>query len=1561
MRRATDGNIHLRSAVTALAAALVFPLFVAVSALAGPPTHSPLPDPLGGFSLDHACGTAVDSQGDIYVASAGESSIEIFDSTGAHLASIANPNEPCGLAVNGSGELFVSERATGKVVRYVANDFPFVGSPTYGSAEPIDESGDARGIAVDPFDDLLYVAEGDHVAVYEPDGGFREALGEPDLVEATGVAAYTHVVSETTFVGGKVAGSADHYVFVADAADDQVKVFGGGEEFFGVEAQPGSEVFFDVPSLRPPILGAPGQDFGFGSGGAYLAVDPGNADLEGVCAPVAAQACTSGHLLVYDDAHGAVDEFDAGGRFLDQFGAGSLTDAEPTAMAVDRSGGENDGTIYVSSGAGPGAGLRAFGSLAAPSRAPLSQQPPSRVLASARQVAIDSHGDVYVLAGSVIHVYSSAGSEISVGPIGKGIPDPSHPLSTLAVDSAGRIYVVDDNAGGGTDETVTYYTPSAYPPVNGTTYTRHEPPIVTGGTSAGWPSFCPGIDMVAVNSSNDHVFVAAGCGDNGAVKEFDSAAPGHDSALLDGDFAGSLHIEKVSMAVDGSAGNVYFGSNPGRITVVNSTGTEVLARTGGVGSPTGNVAGANTQVAVDESNGHVLAFDSGAPAAQEYDASGAFVAEFVFPEPQAFSRESAPVGIAIDNSAGPAAGRVYIAYDDPKPNTPDLWAFAPLSYGEPPVAATGLANGFGGGGATLNGTANPRGFILSECRFEYLTDAEYLSNGKTFAGASTAPCAESFAQIGAGTAPVPVHASVTGLNPAGRYRFRLVIANKYGSSQGAPALFGPPEAVPGPTLSVGYGEAVLRASVDTSGLPAQYRFDYGTSESYGASTAVGELAPADGPVAVQSGLTGLAEGTTYHYRLVAENDAGTAQGPDQTFTTLERMAPQSCANSEYRTGLSAKLPDCRAYELVTPAETNGLTPGAGHNSGTAGDGFNNWLVTPRGADAGERVSYFTLGTLPGFDGNGLFDGYRAQRDVGEHPAAGWTSTLFGPSYDESPADFSHSSSQLGVASDQLYSFWRVDPALELSQTLEQGTYLRTSGGFEPLGRGVSGGGPVTDLQAEANYIGPAGLHVIFSSKAHLSDSTPPQGTRAIYERAAGSAVASPVSTKPSGGAFGAGEEATYVAASEDGASVLFRVGGTLFLHRLGQTVEIVKGPNTFAGVSEDGSLVFYAATASGDSPASLFACAASAGSCAGGGANPPLEIAPNSVFVNVSPDGSKVFFTSKEVLTGSEANEAGETGEAGERNLYSWDFNTHIITFLGQLDLQDFEGFNGAAEVALDAWTTAINPGQLIGRATSPTRTTPTGEVFLFQSHAKLTAYDNEEHGEIYRYAPAAEAGERLICVSCDPSAAAPTSDAMLEDNRSEGSTIDRTTMIANLTDDGQLVFFHSRDRLLPEDSNSVTDVYEWKAKGAGGCRRTSGCLALISSGQGESDSLLYGMSADGRDVLFRTREKLVGSDVPGSSSLYDARVGGGIPEPVSPAACQGDACQPASNPPPVLPSPSSSSTSDGNVGKRPHCPKRKHRVKGRCVAKHRKHKRKLPARDRERRPRGDHGRREGR
>jgi hypothetical protein len=1609
---------------TALASLLLWLAFASFAA-AGPPTHLPLEDPIGGFPLNHACGAAVDSEGNIYVSNAGSDKIEVFDSAGKPLTSILNSNDPCGLAIDGAGNVYASEKATGKVIKYQPTEYPFTGTPTYSSPIEIDSSGEAEGISVDPFDDRLYVAKGSRIDVYRSDGvlgeneeqsvrvapfatggtftlsfegdttgplkydashgeieaalkalttigsgnlqvsegslgskhhivtfikalgsedvqpitadpsglegeknvftltlseGFSGSIGEGDLSGVSGVAAYTYEVSGE---------SADHYVFAADTTIDQVRIFGGHnvrllklrEEIEGVDHDYDPET--------------PDQEFGFGAAGTYLAIDPGNSNVEGKCFSVAKQACTAGHLLVYDDAHKVVDEIEASGKFLDQIPLPeAFEDAEPTALAVSRSGGVDDGTIYITSGAGAGAKLLAFDPLTSPIRLPLEKL--SQALPLARAVVTDSFGNVYVAAGPLIHVYGPDGDKIEAGPKGEGIPTAKDPKD-LAVDATGKIYtLVGPNLGGNPAEVlVQYYTPSIYPPEDGTEYT--SPVTVATGNSLEKPGSISGIGIDPVN---DHLYVA---GYSGEILVFGPAAEG--SKIIDPCFACEVTLpgdpvftNPQDVAIYGANGNVYVPEQLGRILVIDPGDSDLLddekivARITGVGSPGGSFGSTPGVIAVDQSNGHVLVFDNEREVAEEYDASGAFVAQF-----GQFTTLPRPWRIAIDNSGGSTNGNVYVAYDDTAPESFDLTAFGPLTYGAPPKVAIGVPSGLGSGNATLNGTVEPRGFELEDCHFDYLPDAVYQANLEfeqpPFEGSEEMPCVPGLAEIGSGTEAVPVHANLSGLDPDGRYRFRLVAENEHGLDEGETGLFGPPAPTTKKAVPILYDEATLRAEVDPSGLATKYRFEFGASESYGQSTPTTELSPGDEPVAVDAELTGLAEGITYHFRVVAENEAKIVFGSDQEFTTLRRTELRECPNTEFRTGLSAKLPDCRVYELVTPAETRGSIPFGADGPGSPGEEFNNWLVAPRGATAGDTVAYFSK-TLPGFEGIGKTDGYLAQRAPGDHPSVGWGSEMISPTYAQAGGE----AHQHGIAADQLYGFFSIDGA---TATFERGEYLRTPLGFELVGRGGLG----TDLEADSHFVSTGGFHVIFSSDGRLEEDAAPQDTVAVYDRAAGLSSAEVVSVKPDGSSFGADDDAKYLGVSEDGSSVAFEVNGSLYVHREGATVEVATTPSAFAGISEDGKRVFYidlTLTDAEPTPAGLFACDVEEGPCVGGGEPPGLtEIAKESIIVSISPDGSHVLFTSKDALTGAEENEAGESAQASEPNLYVW--NGTAIGFVAILDSTDFVSFDDFLPMNLRRWTHGVRAGAHIGRDNSPTRSTPGGEVFLFQSHAQLTSYDNEGHGEIYRYEPGAASGQQLICISCDPTGTPPSGDALLQTTASGGAT-KGSTLIANITDDGQMIFFESPDRLLPEDANNADDVYQWRAQGAGvgveTCTHPGGCLALISSGQGEEPSYLYGMTADGQDVFFATREKLIGDDVSGSPSIYDARMEGGIPDPPVKAPCQGDACQGQGSIPPTLLSPGRTTVSGEGKAKegrpRLRCPKGKRKVrrkgKVRCV-----------------------------
>jgi uncharacterized protein YegP (UPF0339 family) len=191
-----------------------------------------------------------------------------------------------------------------------------------------------------------------------------------------------------------------------------------------------------------------------------------------------------------------------------------------------------------------------------------------------------------------------------------------------------------------------------------------------------------------------------------------------------------------------------------------------------------------------------------------------------------------------------------------------------------PTAATRPATSVGARSAGLRGTVTANGQATS-WYFEYGTTTGYGSR-------TTARNA------GAGTSPVGVSTSVTGLRPATTYHYRLVAANSSGTSLGADTTFrtaGPPLVRTGAAVEIGSSSARPTGSVNPQGRRTTWYFEYGRTTRYGSRTPSTSTGAAFADHNVSVSISRLRTAATYHFRLVARNDVGTTRGADVTFRT----------------------------------------------------------------------------------------------------------------------------------------------------------------------------------------------------------------------------------------------------------------------------------------------------------------------------------------------------------------------------------------------------------------------------------------------------------------------------------------------------------------------------------------------------------------------------------------------------------------------------------------------------------------------------------------------------
>jgi hypothetical protein len=377
--------------------------------------------------------------------------------------------------------------------------------------------------------------------------------------------------------------------------------------------------------------------------------------------------------------------------------------------------------------------------------------------AEAGTLAADASGRLFFpnnITGSV-QIFSASGTlegSITCGAC------PGGAFSTpqaVAFDSAGNLYVVDSAAGG----RVIKLAPSSGSYVYAST-------LQSGA----------GAVAVAVDVSSNAVLVGDLEGGRYHVVSYDSSGTEFD------DFGGGLvapsQLERATgqLAVNSTTHKVYLSSPGGKKLWVFEPIGSIPAPTAATAapSPVGQVT--TTLRATVNPKGHTLT-----SCEFEYTDHADFLANGF-----AHAKTAACPPLIGEN----ASTQISASVGSLTPSTSYDYRVKIASYGGaaesgsqtfetlpplPPVATTGAASALTKTTATLAGSVDPKGGTVSNCHFEWVTEAAFQLTGFTGAGSKT--CSPT--PIGNGA--VSVTAKPSGLAAGTAYRFRVVATNNSGT------------------------------------------------------------------------------------------------------------------------------------------------------------------------------------------------------------------------------------------------------------------------------------------------------------------------------------------------------------------------------------------------------------------------------------------------------------------------------------------------------------------------------------------------------------------------------------------------------------------------------------------------------------------------------------------------------------------------------------------------------------------------------------------------------------
>ncbi|MGH2912938.1 MAG: hypothetical protein ACRDJ3_10750 [Solirubrobacteraceae bacterium] len=316
----------------------------------------------------------------------------------------------------------------------------------------------------------------------------------------------------------------------------------------------------------------------------------------------------------------------------------------------------------------------------------------------------------------------------------------------------------------------------------------------------------------------------------------------------------------------------------------------------------------------------------------------------------------------------------------------------------------------------------------------------------------------------------------------------------------------------------------------------------------------------------------------------------------------------------------------------------------------------------------------------------------------------------------------------------------------------------------------------------------------------------------------------------------------------------------------------------------------------------------------------------------IAEDGSRVYYVSRVAIESAGANVYGALPEEGQPNMYVYDAKTEKTVFVATLGLADKEDwlrpFTRSVQITGPGGRFLVFASSKPGLTTLADDTSTKVQLFEYRAPGEGEGGKDGEAAELVRITKGEDGFNE------DGNAVSIGQSSVLElGNRSViyGSEVNFhiTSSRLNISADGHVVAFTSAGRLSVRATSPLAatlfpskSLYEFRTAGA----LSEGSVHLVSDGQdtysykGQFGVQFQGIDATGDNVLFRTGDPLLASDLDGGQfDTYDARVEGGFAPVSQGASCEAGDCEAPFGPPPALALPGSTALSGtGNLAPLP-------------------------------------------